>query len=76
MENEKWKINSSPLLLVLGAAILWSTGGLFIKPHISRPLNFVWPLSARRNYDCDPDARRRLWHQQDQRDHLDSMQLC
>lgn len=38
MENEKWKISSSdskvlasPLLLVLGAAILWSTGGLFIK---------------------------------------------
>src|SRR5260370_6874017 len=35
MSNEKWKIVSSvrtsPLLLVLGAAILWSTGGLFIK---------------------------------------------
>src|SRR5256714_11699641 len=30
------KINSSPLLLVLGAAILWSTGGLFIKAtHLS-----------------------------------------
>lgn len=31
MTNDKWKIGSSPLLLVLGAAILWSTGGLFIK---------------------------------------------
>src|SRR6266403_4742144 len=31
MSNDKWKITSSPLLLVLGAAILWSTGGLFIK---------------------------------------------
>ena len=32
MTNEKWKIGSSPpLLLVLFAAILWSTGGLFIK---------------------------------------------
>ena len=31
MANDKWKISSSPLLLVLGAAILWSTGGLFIK---------------------------------------------
>src|SRR5881394_3452469 len=32
MSNDKWKtISSSPLLLVLGAAILWSTGGLFIK---------------------------------------------
>src|SRR5436309_3924578 len=30
------KITSSPLLLVLGAAILWSTGGLFIKAtHLS-----------------------------------------
>src|SRR6266567_2824279 len=30
------KISSSPLLLVLGAAILWSTGGLFIKAtHLS-----------------------------------------
>src|SRR3989440_5111532 len=36
MSNEKWKISSSPLLLVLGAAILWSTGGLFIKAtHLS-----------------------------------------
>lgn len=49
MENEKWKMRnakaasvgsgpslSSPLLLVLGAAILWSTGGLFIKAtHLS-----------------------------------------
>jgi drug/metabolite transporter, DME family len=36
MENDKWKIASSPLLLVLGAAILWSTGGLFIKAtHLS-----------------------------------------
>src|SRR5947208_2615738 len=36
MLNEKWKISSSPLLLVLGAAILWSTGGLFIKAtHLS-----------------------------------------
>src|SRR6476659_7580195 len=32
MTNVKWKtISSSPLLLILGAAILWSTGGLFIK---------------------------------------------
>src|SRR2546422_3238707 len=38
MSNDKWKISpsvpevtTSPLLLVLGAAILWSTGGLFIK---------------------------------------------
>src|SRR4030095_572315 len=32
MSNDKWKtVSSSPLLLVLGAAILWSTGGLFIK---------------------------------------------
>jgi len=33
MENGflKSKVISSPLLLVLGAAILWSTGGLFIK---------------------------------------------
>src|SRR5205809_3422669 len=31
MTNGKWKISSSPLLLVVGAAILWSTGGLFIK---------------------------------------------
>src|SRR5437588_2184299 len=30
------KKNSSPLMLVLGAAILWSTGGLFIKAtHLS-----------------------------------------
>src|SRR5947208_9559146 len=36
MSNEKWKISVSPLLLVLGAAILWSTGGLFIKAtHLS-----------------------------------------
>src|SRR5437016_7224491 len=36
MSNDKWKISSSPLLLVLGAAILWSTGGLFIKTtHLS-----------------------------------------
>src|SRR6059058_5542699 len=37
MSNDKWKIaGSSPLLLVLGAAILWSTGGLFIKAtHLS-----------------------------------------
>src|SRR5437588_12200739 len=36
MSNEKWKISNSPLLLVLGAAILWSTGGLFIKAtHLS-----------------------------------------
>jgi drug/metabolite transporter, DME family len=36
MSNDKGKINSSPLLLVLGAAILWSTGGLFIKAtHLS-----------------------------------------
>src|SRR3954465_4602851 len=37
MSNAKWKIiSSSPLLLVLGAAILWSTGGLFIKAaHLS-----------------------------------------
>ena len=43
MSNDKWKIFSSaskvttsPLLLVLGAAILWSTGGLFIKAtHLS-----------------------------------------
>jgi drug/metabolite transporter, DME family len=43
MENDKWKMKdatvspsssratSSPLLLVVGAAVLWSTGGLFIK---------------------------------------------
>src|SRR5580765_5477895 len=31
MSNDKWKTSASPLLLVLGAAILWSTGGLFIK---------------------------------------------
>jgi drug/metabolite transporter (DMT)-like permease len=31
MSRDKWEIGSSPLLLVLGAAILWSTGGLFIK---------------------------------------------
>jgi len=43
MSNGKWKIASSiprtsnsPLLLVLGAAALWSTGGLFIKAtHLS-----------------------------------------
>src|SRR5580765_5518567 len=36
MSNDKWKISSSPLLLVLGAAMLWSTGGLFIKAtHLS-----------------------------------------
>jgi len=36
MSNDKRKISSSPLLLVLGAAILWSTGGLFIKAtHLS-----------------------------------------
>jgi drug/metabolite transporter, DME family len=37
MSNDKWKIgSSSPLVLVLGAAILWSTGGLFIKAtHLS-----------------------------------------
>jgi drug/metabolite transporter (DMT)-like permease len=42
MSNDKWKIAllkpriSSPLLLVLGAAVLWSTGGLFIKAtHLS-----------------------------------------
>jgi len=36
MANDKWKTSSSPLLLVLGAAILWSTGGLFIKAtHLS-----------------------------------------
>jgi len=42
MSNDKWKTalfkpkTSSPLLLVLGAAILWSTGGLFIKAtHLS-----------------------------------------
>src|SRR2546423_7283075 len=36
MSDQKWKISSSPLLLVLGAAILWSTGGLFIKAtHLS-----------------------------------------
>jgi drug/metabolite transporter (DMT)-like permease len=43
MSNDKWKITSSdpkvtasPLILVLGAAILWSTGGLFIKAiHLS-----------------------------------------
>ena len=37
MANDRWKITgSSPLLLVLGAAILWSTGGLFIKAtHLS-----------------------------------------
>jgi drug/metabolite transporter (DMT)-like permease len=37
MANDKWKITgASPLLLVLGAAILWSTGGLFIKAtHLS-----------------------------------------
>jgi len=36
MSNDNWKISSSPLLLVLGAAMLWSTGGLFIKAtHLS-----------------------------------------
>ena len=36
MANDEWKISPSPLLLVLGAAILWSTGGLFIKAtHLS-----------------------------------------
>lgn len=36
MSSGNWKINTSPLLLVLGAAILWSTGGLFIKAtHLS-----------------------------------------
>src|SRR5436190_9328407 len=43
MSNAEWKMSSSipkpsvsPLLLVLGAAILWSTGGLFIKAtHMS-----------------------------------------
>src|SRR5438874_5864710 len=36
MANDKWKISSSPMLLVLGAAILLSTGGLFIKAtHLS-----------------------------------------
>ena len=36
MSNDRWKISSSPLILILGAAILWSTGGLFIKAtHLS-----------------------------------------
>src|SRR5437762_4249759 len=43
MSNAEWKMSSSipkpsvsPVLLVLGAAILWSTGGLFIKAtHLS-----------------------------------------
>ena len=36
MSNDDGKISSSPLFLVLGAAILWSTGGLFIKAtHLS-----------------------------------------
>jgi DME family drug/metabolite transporter len=34
--RDRQELNSSPLLLVLGAAILWSTGGLFIKAtHLS-----------------------------------------
>jgi len=36
LESLKRKAHLSPLLLVLGAAILWSTGGLFIKAtHLS-----------------------------------------
>src|SRR5215831_15601121 len=37
MANDKWQLGASPLLLLLGAAILWSTGGLFIKatPQLS-----------------------------------------
>lgn len=36
IESLKRKAHVSPLLLVLGAAILWSTGGLFIKAtHLS-----------------------------------------
>src|SRR5882762_1312492 len=31
MSDDKWKVGVSPVLLVLGAAVLWSTGGLFIK---------------------------------------------
>jgi drug/metabolite transporter (DMT)-like permease len=39
MSNDKWKIGGfSPLVLVLGAAILWSTGGLFIKATHLNPL--------------------------------------
>lgn len=38
MSNDKWQISSSPLLLVVGAAILWSTGGLFIKATHLSPL--------------------------------------
>ncbi|PYS29667.1 MAG: hypothetical protein DMF75_16940, partial [Acidobacteria bacterium] len=36
IDSLKKKAGVSPLLLVLGAAILWSTGGLFIKAtHLS-----------------------------------------
>src|SRR5256885_15374959 len=48
MSDEKWKISSSPLLLVLGAAILWSTGRLYIKAtHRSAfGISFGRPLVA------------------------------
>ena len=38
MSSTHHKFTSSPLLLVLGAAILWSTGGLFIKATHLSPL--------------------------------------
>src|SRR5713226_8885274 len=39
------KITASPLLLVLGAAILWSTGGLFIKATHLSPLELSFGRS-------------------------------
>ena len=45
MSIDKWKIGSSPLLLVLGAAILWSTGGLFIKATHLSPLGLSFGRS-------------------------------
>jgi drug/metabolite transporter, DME family len=52
MTNGKWKMFSSdpktspsPLLLVLAAAILWSTGGLFIKATHLSPLELSFGRS-------------------------------
>jgi drug/metabolite transporter, DME family len=52
MRNEKWKTSSSdpevsisPLILVLGAAILWSTGGLFIKANSLSPVELSFGRS-------------------------------
>src|SRR2546421_185994 len=48
MENGSFKSSTgtySPLLLVLGAAILWSTGGLFIKATHLSPLGLSFGRS-------------------------------